>query len=613
MIKNHYFSADTMMMMLQRCYYKKLLMGKTNVKESSSLLSSSLSPILNDFQKKNSAVRDEIIFPTTGISSWSFSTTTKTQEKDVVVQGVWVFHRHGDRTPSRSLVPPHMYEEEASYWRTKIPQPAKEYHEAFNHFFPITYVDDSDGGHKNNDKPTKEKRTFIDGKKEPYGFLTFRGMDQMKQVGCDLLQRYHKHPDMNKSNGVAESPFYDYWNVRAFSTDYLRTVKSVQCLLDGLINNTQSCNNNDTNNSFEDMSAQEYLEKQNEIFDFSNETHRSNHRKHDIKVEIRDRKVDSLNAFDRDASLMKSLVTRVANTDYFRAGDVKAAPLAARLANYLPGLADSKGRNNFGGPSGINWIHASDHFVCRSSHNLPYSAYSNNDRPYANTFSDRDNHTEKTCDDGFIEGENEQILAAMSHQTISHLAWRFHQWYTSAPLLAEIAAPPLREIMNHIQNSITSLTSMDTEVGHSNIVEGITEEKQNKKPFVIYSCHDVTILSLLYAVQAEFLTSTTPNQDGHVDDYDENSQSKNTYWPPYASTLIFELIQVDTTLKNTHIQKTYDDSDLYKIRILLNGKIIGIKNCRKSIDNDSELDSFIPISVLDDVIRNLEEKRTQSS
>jgi hypothetical protein len=70
------------------------------------------------------------------------------------------------------------------------------------------------------------------------------------------------------------------------------------------------------------------------------------------------------------------------------------------------------------------------------------------------------------------DGQVEQTLAAMDHQTIAHLAWRFRKWYENKRLLAAIAAPPLREIADRL-------------VPTTHLNQG------EKRPFVVYSCHDV--------------------------------------------------------------------------------------------------------------------------
>lgn len=123
----------------------------------------------------------------------------------------------------------------------------------------------------------------------------------------------------------------------------------------------------------------------------------------------------------------------------------------------------------------------------------------------------------------------EWFMESLSYQTKAHLAWRFRQWYKSPRLLAAIAAPPLREITDQLLPT-----------------PGMSECE--KRPFTIYSCHDVTILALLYAIGADFLAK------------DDGEGSR--FWPSYASTLVFELVRKS--------DENCDDSHL--VRVLLNGK-----------------------------------------
>ncbi len=74
-----------------------------------------------------------------------------------------------------------------------------------------------------------------------------------------------------------------------------------------------------------------------------------------------------------------------------------------------------------------------------------------------------------------------------------------------------------------------------------------------QRPFVIYSCHDVTILGILYALGAEFLA----DDDG----------SDWRYWPPYGSSLVFELVRIDkkdhhNQQHNQHTSKSDTDSSI---------------------------------------------------
>lgn len=131
-----------------------------------------------------------------------------------------------------------------------------------------------------------------------------------------------------------------------------------------------------------------------------------------------------------------------------------------------------------------------DHFVCRESHGLPLAKFTDFD------------------DDERVE----QTLKAMSHQTKMHLAWRFRQWYKNRKLLSAIAGPPFREILNQMHES--------TSLGES-----------EKRRFTLYSCHDITILGILYGLGASFLA-------------DELNPAW-LYWPPYASTLAMELVRTN--------------------------------------------------------------------
>ena len=61
--------------------------------------------------------------------------------------------------------------------------------------------------------------------------------------------------------------------------------------------------------------------------------------------------------------------------------------------------------------------------------------------------------------------------------------------------------------------------------------------KNKKKPFRIYSCHDVTILGLLYAIKDRFLSSAN---------HQDNCRLLSSPWPTYATCLTFELVRLAT-------------------------------------------------------------------
>lgn len=444
------------------------------------------------------------------------SCSSSTDDEDFLrneglVEGVWVFCRHGDRTPCRSLCAPHMVAKETAFWASKLPYP-----DAVTAFKALSETFRPDI------HPSNNEGKFFDVERRPYGFLTEHGMDQMRTNGRRFHTRYVHHGYHSQKENIAVSSddngFMQSWDVRSYSTNYLRTVLSVQCFLDGLLGT----------NSYDPEVYRRYAissqEDPEESLDHQmvgrwGTNSMSPRKEPKVVVQVRERAKDTLNAFDRNPDLMRNLVADVITSPKFIETDARAAPLAARLANFLPGLG-AKGRNTFGGPSGINWIDATDHFVCRSAHGLKFSRFSDFE------------HDDRV----------EQTLSAMAHQTLAHLAWRFRQWYQSPPLLATIAAPPLREMATQLQATPAL---------------GVLE----RRPFVVYSCHDVTILSLLYGVGAEFLA--------------DEERGEWRFWPSYASTLVFELVRVQ--------KETGPDSHV--VRIFLNGKPVRAVNL---LDHDGK-------------------------
>ena len=429
-----------------------------------------------------------------GIRSLSSESTHYKNKDRGTVEGVWVFHRHGDRTPARSLVAEHMQEKEATFWETKVPPIDQIYFNAFSGAFPVTIHESNNHGQ------------FLDTGRAPFGFLTWKGMDQMKAVGESFARRYKP----------TNEDWHNEWEFQCFSTNYLRTTMSLQCLLDGMIGlstgdrNTYQSPLSLSQTSYENVPAQDIMERA--------QTKKS------ISIQVRDRKVETLNAFDKYPKVMKSLVQDIVGASTFIDKDGKAGFLAARLANFLPGLVKT---NSYGGPSGINWIHAADHFVCRSAHSTEFSRFS---------------HFEN---DPVVE----QTLKAMWYPTITHLAWRFRQWYQHLPLLAAFAGPPLKEIEGEMKEAI-------------NLPSG------SKKPFRIYSCHDVTILGLLYGIDVEFLATEESLKDIGIND---GPKENWRFWPEYASNIIFELVRAEDACATGN----------YFVRILLNGKPVRVMSTMK--------------------------------
>jgi hypothetical protein len=424
-----------------------------------------------------------------------------------------MFCRHGDRTPARCLSPEHRCNDEAAFWTAKLPYPdTSSAFEALSKRFPLEIL------------PGMNQGRFIDDRRNPFGFLTQTGLEQLKETGHRFFNRYNHHghhlPDRLEWRWEVAQDFLSVWDVHAYSTNYLRTIMSAQSFLDGLLGS--NCYSPATRRDFDPANVRERSVPDHSWAEALSES------ADDVlvKVQVRDVSNDPLNAFDRNPDLITDLVAEVMVSDDFVKRDGAAAPLAARLANVLPGLVRPlKADFSKSAPSGINWVEAADHFVCRSSHGLDFAKFSDFE------------HDDRV----------EQTLSAMSHPTLTHLAWRFRKWYENKQLLAAIAAPPLREIADQMA-STPGLGLGD------------------KRPFTVYSCHDVTILGLLYGIGADFLA-------------DDNSSSWR-WWPKYGSQLVFELIRV---------QGGPARSDHHLVRVLLNGKPV------LSVEPDKAGRQYVPL------------------
>ena len=167
-------------------------------------------------------------------------------------------------------------------------------------------------------------------------------------------------------------------------------------------------------------------------------------------------------------------------------------------------------------------IHAADHFICRVSHNIPLTAFSHHEN---------------------IDSV-EHNLYSMQSATIAHLVLRFRLRYENPPFLAAMVVPALSEIKDQMKSIVTD------ELTDSSV----------RKPFTIFSCHDVDILAILYGVEAAFLGS---DRDLHSVGLERNDYL-SYFWPGYASTLAFELVR----------KKKLGIEDEFLVRIHLDGKQI---------------------------------------
>jgi hypothetical protein len=279
------------------------------------------------------------------------------------IVGLWCFHRHGDRAPNRYLGPPQYLSAEATHWTSRIPTLADAHDQLSKYFPPLIH-------------PNQNSGVYLDVTRNPFGYLTYRGMDQMREVGQKFRRRYERFgfqcergsgatstaaattTDADATNSSTsrddensqQYSFLDHWDVKAYSTNYLRTVMSVQCFLDGLIgkypqpNHSSDDGNNNSNNCKRQIYAGGGLKRYYmDIGEYERCVHldrptwttsadmtRTNAMSTDdtadtagddnyqIPVQVRDKDIDTLNMFDKYPEMMNGLVKDVIATERFQ-------------------------------------------------------------------------------------------------------------------------------------------------------------------------------------------------------------------------------------------------------------------------------------------------------
>ena len=176
----------------------------------------------------------------------------------------------------------------------------------------------------------------------------------------------------------------------------------------------------------------------------------------------------------------------------------------------------------------------------------------------------------------------------------------------------------------HRHRCIDAYDSYDAYMKHQmqESVHGIntnTGRSGEAKPFRVHSCHDVTILSLLYGIETDFLAS---DEDLLAVGMKPGNDERWRFWPRYASTLAFELVRPKKqNSKSTSSSLSSSDDEECFIRILLNGKPIrSLASLRSnkgilSIDDFSQLiDSLVSKTVQKDGVESdSEEVRDMSN
>ena len=209
-----------------------------------------------------------------------------------------------------------------------------------------------------------------------------------------------------------------------------------------------------------------------------------------IKVVVRDQSQDILNAYDRDPELMRSLVIQAYNkTDFKEKDKVATQEIARPIKEHIGGVdggvkgGDIEGR--------VDWIHLADHFVCRGRHGLGLT-----------TMEGKEDQTDEVR-------EAEKEMEKYEDIVKEHLVWRFGKWFGEKELLNQVGGPMIREVAQSVGKG-------------GELAVGVVGKGGTKK-FNVYSCHDVSLLGILYALKADVV------------------ERDKMYWPDYGSWISFEV------------------------------------------------------------------------
>ncbi|CAH0477335.1 unnamed protein product [Peronospora belbahrii] len=144
----------------------------------------------------------------------------------------------------------------------------------------------------------------------------------------------------------------------------------------------------------------------------------------------------------------------------------------------------------------FTWLIAADYFVCRRAHQAP-----------------------------FIPGTE-----AYSDAAEKHLSYRFHQFYSHRTILKLVAGRLMHNVLQEMQKAIL--------------------DHRESKTIIIYSGHDVALLSVLRTMDAEIANCIE-------------------YWPDYSTALTLELLE--------------NDSGKFFIRARLNGEILAMNEAQDGL------------------------------
>ncbi|ETK80546.1 hypothetical protein F441_16191 [Phytophthora nicotianae CJ01A1] len=190
---------------------------------------------------------------------------------------------------------------------------------------------------------------------------------------------------------------------------------------------------------------------------------------------------DIINTYSIFPEIMQMKADLEKDNAEFAAREYEMAPIKQELMRLFPAV-DS-------GQVPFTWLTAADYFVCRRSHQVPY-----------------------------IPGTE-----VHGNATERHLGFRFHQFYSHRTILKLVAGRLMHNVLREMQKALWD---------HS-----------ESKEIVIYSGHDVSLLSVLRTMDAEIANEIS-------------------FWPDYSSALALELLE--------------DENGKFFVRARLNGEVLAM-------------------------------------
>lgn len=451
-------------------------------------------------------------------------------------------HRHGDRTPITPL-------KNEDYWRSTLPEP---------------HVLDGIARGTNLVRPQKHATLNEDGLSEkkhaatgrgPFGQLTMMGVLQMISLGERLrseleLSSHHHHHDNDETNKFVnngklftpEKPLHPS-RIKVMSTDFPRTIQSVQAVLTGLFPANGNRNDDDsrieadvlspiaidlqhTNTYFipdpqprqfeEQLALESLLSKRKHLIDRDEELHHIAHR-------ISEALAEHLGEGAHDVS--------------FGIGEEKKDLSASHESS-----AEEQQQSRRPPPP-LAWAQLCEILLCLHSHSL--------------------------------------LPPSVSHEDVktisSHVAWRWFE-NLSHPVLAKssmwkFASSLVDTMQRKVQHDSSISTSEDMPAVAAPANE-VNERESIEHPLLcIYSAHDSTLIGLLCVFRLE----------------------QPAAWPEYGSALKIELIREEGHESNK-VQVLQ-----HWVRFSLNGQLLRSTWCTE--DNSKPL-SMVPLNDLADMIHD---------